>query len=42
MMIQDNVLFIGMKEIKSMIFIFSSFGKKLAVINVSQISMRTL
>ena len=42
MMIQDNVLFIGMKEIKSMIFIFSSFGKKLAVINVSQISMRSL
>ena len=35
MLIQDNVLFIGMKEIKSVIFLFSSFGKKLGVINVS-------
>jgi hypothetical protein len=34
LMIQDNVLFIGMKEIKSMIFVFSSFGKKISVINV--------
>jgi hypothetical protein len=42
MMIQDNVLFIGMKEIKSMIFVFSSFGKKLGVINVSNTSMTVL
>ena len=33
-MIQDNVLFIGIKEIKSMIFIFSYYGKKLNIINV--------
>ena len=34
MMIQDNVLYIGMKEIKSMIFVFSGFGKKIGLINV--------
>ena len=36
-MIQDNVLFIGIKEIKSMIFVFSYYGKRLNVINVREI-----
>ena len=34
-MIKDNVLFIGQKEIKSIIFIFTAFGKFLRTINVN-------
>ena len=34
-MIKDNVLFIGQKEIKSIIFIFTAFGKHLKTINVT-------
>jgi hypothetical protein len=36
MMIQDNVLFIGMKEIKSIIFVFSGMGKKIGLINLAE------
>jgi hypothetical protein len=34
-MIKDNVLFIGQKEIRSIIFVFTAFGKMLKTINVS-------
>ena len=33
-MMKDNVLFIGQKEIKSIIFIFTATGKLLNTINV--------
>mmetsp|Transcript_27223 Transcript_27223/g.26268 ORF Transcript_27223/g.26268 Transcript_27223/m.26268 type:complete len:113 (-) Transcript_27223:2391-2729(-) len=35
-MIQDNVLFIGQKEIKSLIFIFTSYGRLINVINMPE------
>lgn len=35
MMIQDKVLFIGQKEIKSMVFIVSGYGKRINLINLS-------
>lgn len=35
MMIQDKVLLLGQKEIKSMIFVYSAFGKKVNTINLS-------
>lgn len=41
MMIQDNVLFIGMKEIKSVIIVFSGYGKKISVINVRKLTSLT-
>ena len=36
-MIKDNVLFIGQKEIKGIIFIFTSTGKLLNTINVKSL-----
>lgn len=35
-MIKDNVLFIGQKEIKSIVFVFTAYGKPLSVINLAQ------
>lgn len=36
MMIQDNVLYIGLKEIKSYIFVLSGLGKKIVCINLPE------
>jgi len=36
MMIRDKVLLVGQKEIKSMIFVFSGFGKHISTINLPE------
>ena len=35
MMIQDKVVLLGMKEIKSQIYVYSPYGKRLNTINLS-------
>lgn len=35
MMIQDKVVLLGMKEIKSQIYVYSAYGKRLNTINLS-------
>jgi hypothetical protein len=37
LMIMDNVLYIGLKEIKSYIFVLSGLGKKITCINISEV-----